>query len=120
MEDPNIIKTFLYIASTLIGLAITFFGIGKWAGKKNHESSEIKDLKDMIKEVDDKSKARMFTPDGKQILVRADIFKEFQDDTRAEIQDINKKQQAYDVTIFSIDSNVKMLVGLFEKFLDKE
>lgn len=119
MKDPATLKTFLYICSALVGLAGTFFGIGRWASRKNHDAQEICELKQQVETNEKNAKSRMFKEDGEPIYARAVDFQKFQKDNRAEHHEIEKKQQSQEVTLVSIDLNVKMLVGLMKDVLAK-
>lgn len=121
LSDPNNIKNFLYICSGVIGLAGTFFGIGKYFGKKNHETEEILKMWQAIEKNEAKAKSRLYTPDGSQIFMRAGFCEKIHTAMRADIlkvdsrvNDVEKKQATYESTLESIDKNVLMLVELFK------
>ena len=122
-SDPENIKNFLYICTAVIGLAGTFFGIGKYFGKKNHETEELKKMWQAIETNETKTKSRFYTPNGDQIFVRAEncekthsAMRADSSVMRADLHELQKTQQKYDLTLSNIDSNVRMLVGLFEAF----
>ena len=119
MEQPTTIKTVLYTILAVVSLAGVVFSVGKWTGRKNRESEDIKKLKQAIEENENKSKSRLYEDNGSLIFVRAVDYEKDQNAVRAEIKDIDKKQQAHELTLVSIDSNVKMLVGLIKDFIGK-
>ena len=119
MEQTTTIKTVLYTILAVVSLAGGVFTVGKWTGRKNRESEDIEKLKNIIEENENKAKSRLYKNDGEEIFVRAVDYEKDQNTMRADIKDLDKKQQAHELTLVSIDSNVKMLVGLIRDFMGK-
>lgn len=115
MKDPTALKTVLYVAGALIGIASSFLGVGIWIGRKNQDSKEIEELKALVVDNEQKAKARLYRQDGGQIFVRADFCEKFKAQTNKNIKELQGKQQAHELTLGRIDSNVKLLISLFKE-----
>jgi len=126
MKDPGFIKDFISICLGVIGLAGVFFGVGKWIGRKNVDSEEIAKLKQAVQENEARSKARLYAKGGREFFVRAENYEKEMNAVRAvqsefdsKLDELNDKQHLHEVTLGSIDSNVKLLIELFKKSIKK-
>lgn len=117
MKDPATLKIIIYTSLAIFSVVGTVLGIGVWIGKKNSDSEEIDKLKQQVETNEAKARARLYTPDGNQIFMRAGYCEKLHSSIRADLSEVEKKQQIQEITLVSIDSNVKMLVSLIKDVL---
>lgn len=127
MKDPELIKDFICISLGLLSLAGAFFAVGKWTGRKNVDSEEIKKLKQTVQENENKNKSRLYGKDGGLFFVRAENYEKEMNVVRAvqskldsRLDELNEKQHSHELTLSSIDSNVRLLVELVKKSIKIE
>ena len=77
MDNPATLKIVLYTVLGVCSVVGSVLAVGVWIGRKNQDSERIEKLEKLVKANEDKAKARLYSPDGQEIMTRAVDFKKF-------------------------------------------